>query len=91
VHPSAVGRRVEVAADLDSVRVTLAGRILAPHPRCWTKHQSITDPDHARAAALLRQQPQALPPVETDVEQRPLSDYDSPFGLDEPDDLGTVA
>jgi len=81
VHPTAVGRRVDAAADLQTVTVTLAGRVLAQHPRCWAKHQSITDPDHAAAAALLRQQPRALPPVEAEVEQRPLSDYDSAFGL----------
>ncbi len=97
VHPSAVGRRIDVAADLEHVTVTLAGRVLAQHPRCWAKHQSITDPDHAAAAAVLRQQPRAVPPAETDVEQRPLSHYDSAFGLDgltgltELDELGTVA
>ena len=88
VHPSAVGRRVDVTADMETVAVTLAGRVVAQHPRCWAKHQSITDPAHAAAAAVLRQHPRVVPPVETDVEQRPLTDYDSAFGLT---DLGTVA
>jgi transposase len=38
VHPTAVGRRVEVVADLESVAVTLAGRVVAQHPRCWARH-----------------------------------------------------
>lgn len=97
VHPSAVGRRVEVTADLQAVTVTLAGRVVAQHPRCWAQHQSITDPAHAAAATELRKQPRVVPPDQTDVEQRPLSDYDSAFGLDDVTDpagfqsLGTVA
>ena len=34
-HPSAVGRRVEVAADLETVTITCAGRQVGQHPRCW--------------------------------------------------------
>ena len=60
VHPAAVGRRVDVAADLERVRVTCEDRILAEHARCWAKHQSLTDPVHARAAELLRKERMSL-------------------------------
>jgi transposase len=86
VHPSAVGRLVEVRADLRTVTVTLAGRPVAEHERCWADHQSITDPQHSQAAVELRAQLLAQRrqprPVEQQVEQRPLSDYDAAFGLD---------
>ena len=85
VHPSAVGRLVEVRADLQTVTVTLAGRSVARHERCWADHQSLTHPQHAQAAAELRAQLTAQrrqpKPVEQQVEQRPLSDYDTAFGL----------
>jgi transposase len=84
VHPAAVGRRVEVAADLDLVRVTCGGQVVACHARCWADHQSITDPEHARAAAAARQarQQTASRPTETLVEHRDLADYDRLLNLD---------
>lgn len=42
VHPTAVGGRIEVTADLDRVRVFCGGRPVADHPRCWARHQSAT-------------------------------------------------
>ncbi|MFF0457842.1 hypothetical protein [Nocardia africana] len=85
VHPGAIGRRVEVRADLDQVVVTVAGAELARHQRCWADHQTITDPDHAAAAADLRRSRRliAVPAIDTDVEHRNLSDYDRMFDLDE--------
>ena len=85
VHPSVIGRRVEVVADLDRVVVTSAGRVVADHARVWANHQSITDPDHAAAATAMRHARQHLPAPEVvgEVEQRPLSDYDAVFGLTE--------
>ena len=85
VHPAAVGRRVDVAADLEWVRVACEGRILAQHARCWAKHQSLTDSEHARAAELLRRgrMSPARPPADTDVERRSLADYDRLLGLEE--------
>jgi hypothetical protein len=81
VHPSAIGRVVEVRADLQTVTVTAAGRLVASHPRCWARHQSLTDPDHQRAAALMRTGlPRAATAAE-DIERRVLSDYDTAFGL----------
>jgi len=82
VHPSAIGRRVEIAADLDQVVVTCGSAQVARHPRCWAAHQSITDPAHAAAAAALRRarRPAAGPAISTVVEQRSLADYDRLFG-----------
>lgn len=76
VHPRAVGRRVEVRADLDAVVVTLAGVEVARHPRCWAKHQTITATDHEHAAKVMRAF--ELPAVDDPdlVEIRDLSVYD---------------
>jgi transposase len=84
VHPAAVGRRVEIAADLEQVVVTLQGKVVARHERCWADHQSITDPAHAAAASELRQSRRliSVPAVDTDVEHRSLADYDRMFDLD---------
>ncbi|MET9303658.1 IS21 family transposase [Micromonospora aurantiaca] len=85
VHPSVVGRRVEVTADCDLVTVFCDGRVVARHDRCWAKHQSITDPAHRQAAADLRVAAQrtSTAAVDAQVERRPLADYDRMFGLDE--------
>jgi len=90
VHPAAVGRRVEVAADLDRVRAFCDGRLVADHARCWARHQTISDPAHLQAAARLRHQRAALAATSTrrvgDVEEvqlRCLGDYDAAFGLDD--------
>jgi transposase len=82
VHPAAVGRRVDVTADLEHVTVTCAGRPVAEHPRCWARHQTLTDPAHARAAAELRGRQQARPPAGDDVEYRDLADYDVACGVE---------
>ena len=50
VHPVAVGRRIEVTADLERVRVWCGGALVADHDRIWAKHQTISDPDHVDAA-----------------------------------------
>lgn len=85
VHPSVVGRRVEVTADAGQVEVFCDGRLVARHARCWAKHQSITDLVHRQAAADLRTAARQAPApaVTTEVEHRRLSDYDRMFGLDE--------
>jgi len=78
VHPSAIGRIVQVAADLERVQITCDGRRAGEHPRCWAGHQSITDPAHAVAAAGLRlaHRLTLTRPADTVVEQRDLADYD---------------
>jgi transposase len=84
VHPAVVGRRVEVAADLDGVRVHCDGRLVADHVRCWARHQTISDPDHLRAAARLRAERAAVTGRDdTQVQLRCLADYDAAFGLDD--------
>ena len=50
VHPAVIGRRIEVTAGLDRVRVFCDGRLVAGHQRAWAKHQTITDPGHLAAA-----------------------------------------
>ena len=83
VHPAAIGRRVELRADLHRVQVFCDGRLVADHPRVWAKHQTITDPGHRQAADQLRRDRlTVLPaPEEQQVEQRRLDDYDLAFGL----------
>jgi transposase len=84
VHPAVVGRRVEVAADLDQVRVWCEGRLVADHQRCWARHQTISDPDHLQAAARLRAERAAVTGRDdTQVQLRCLADYDAAFGLDD--------
>jgi transposase len=84
VHPGVIGRRVQVSADLQRVRVSCEGKLVADHPRCWARHQSLTDPAHASAAAALRKERVSLArqPQDTDVERRVLADYDRALGLD---------
>lgn len=84
VHPVAVGRWVEVIADLDVVRVRCAGQVVADHRRCWADHQTITDPDHSQAAAVMRQARRMAEqrPTDTPVQYRDLTDYDRLLELD---------
>ena len=86
VHPGVIGRRIEVVADLDRVRVLCGGNLVADHARIWGWHQTISDSEHVAAAkALRRQRAGVLRPVpEPDVEQRCLADYDTALGLDGP-------
>jgi hypothetical protein len=84
VHPAVVGRRVEVAADLDRVRVWCEGRLVADHLRCWARHQTISDLGHLQAAARLRAERAAVTGGDdTQVQLRCLADYDAAFGLDD--------
>ena len=84
VHPSAIGRRVEVIADLHRVRVRCDGRTVADHERVWAWHQTISDPEHVTAAKALRRERAGVlrPASEPQVEQRCLADYDTALGLD---------
>jgi transposase len=94
VHPSVIGRRIEVVTDLDRVRAFCEGRVVADHERLWAKHQSMTLPEHEAAAKQLRRDRIGVvrPAPEPQVEIRCLDDYDTALGvigLDEVD--GTVA
>ena len=88
VHPGAIGRRVEVTADLARVRVTSDGRPVADHPRVWARHQTISDPEHVRAARGMRRDRRQVPrpAAPPDVDIRCLADYDTAFGLDDSPD-----
>jgi transposase len=78
VHPTAIGRRVLVRADLDRIQVWCDGSLVADHERAWARHQTISDPAHVKAAQLLRQQRfTVVPATEIQVEQRSLADYDT--------------
>lgn len=82
VDPAAIGRIVDVSADLERVRVRLDGRVVAEHQRVWARGLTITDPGHVEIAARLRkqfQQPRTIGVV--DDLARDLGDYDRAFGL----------
>lgn len=81
VHPGAIGRRVQVSAGLEQVRVRLDGRIVAEHRRCWANHQTITDPAHRVAAEAMRKTPKPAATPEHDVQERDLRAYDVAFGI----------
>ena len=91
VHPTVIGRRVEVVADLARVRVFCAGQAVADHERIWAKHQTLSDPEHVAAAKRLRHERIGLlrPVAEPDVQIRCLDDYDVALGIDDTD--GSVA
>jgi transposase len=88
VHPAAIGRQVTVLTDTDQVRViTTDGELVAEHSRCWARHQTLTDPEHAEAGRRMRHQVQQLrqaptpatAPSMVEVEQRALDSYDRLF------------
>ena len=83
VHPRAIGRRIEVTADLDFVVVTCAGEEIARHRRSLAPHRTITAVDHARARREMRARKldEATDAVDIDVEQRDLAVYDKALGI----------
>jgi hypothetical protein len=92
VDPSAIGRLVDVTADLERVKVRANGRIVADHPRVWARGTTVTDPVHVEIAATLRkqfQQPRAVANGEESL-ARDLADYDRAFGLIDGADEGEV-
>lgn len=88
VDPVAIGRLVDVSADLERVKVRAEGRLLADHPRMWSRSGTLTNPAHVESAAVLRRRFQhrdtpaagSNDTAETDL-QRDLFDYDRAFGL----------
>jgi transposase len=84
VHPAVIGRRVEVVADLERVRVRCEGQLVADHPRLWARHQTVSDPQHVAAAKVLRRERLELvrPTAEPQVQVRCLADYDIALGVD---------
>jgi hypothetical protein len=49
VHPTVIGRRVELVVDLNQIRVLCDGRLAALHERSWAGEQTIQDPAHLTA------------------------------------------
>lgn len=84
VDPAVIGRRIEVVADLERVRVFCDAKLVADHERIWARHQTLTDAAHRRAAIALRRDRLHVvrPPAEPDVQIRCLADYDDALGLD---------
>ena len=93
VDPTMIGRFVDVHAGLDTVVITCAGAPAGVHQRCWSSHQTITDPAHVSTAAGLRTAFAArtadmrgpttkqMAGVGAVVGVRALSDYDALFDL----------
>ena len=83
VDPSVIGQMVDVAADLEGVRVRAQGRIVAEHVRVWARGTTLTDPTHVQTAAWLRkqfQQPRTVAAAGDDL-VRDLFDYDRAFAI----------
>ncbi|WP_196831139.1 IS21 family transposase [Frigoribacterium sp. CG_9.8] len=82
VDPTAIGRLVDVTADLERVRVRLGGRVITEHARVWARGSTITDAAHVATARRLREQFQSPRAITIDDElTRDLADYDRAFGL----------
>nr|WP_148258079.1 IS21 family transposase [Pseudarthrobacter phenanthrenivorans] len=81
VHPQAIGRFVDVTADLETVTISLDGRCVGCHPRSWGAGLTVTDSDHVEAARTMRKAFQnPAPPTDT-AGLRDLADYDRAFGV----------
>ncbi len=86
VDPVAIGRKVTVHADLTAVTIRWGERIVGTHDRHWGRHQTLTDPVHAAAAATMRLRAGRITgpvPADDEVQVRSLADYDRAFGLHE--------
>ena len=82
VDPTAIGRMVDVSADLDRVRVRAEGRLVADHARVWARGITITDPAHVsapRRCCAPRSRAPRTTPASEDL-ARDLADYDRAFG-----------
>lgn len=86
IDPTAIGRMIDLAADLEHVTARCGGALVASHPRSWARQQTVTDPVHVQTAARLREDFQQPRPARTDVDEdgllRDLADYDARFGVD---------
>ena len=88
VDPTVIGRMVDVAADLDRVRVRAEGRIVAEHARVWARGTTVTDPAHvesSRAGCASSSNSPAPSSASGDDLVRDLGDYDRAFGLSDHD------
>lgn len=79
-HPAAIGRMVDVHADLARVTVRLNGHVIADHDRALGTARTITDPEHVESARELRARFQTPAPAEAaEPWERDLADYDTAF------------
>jgi hypothetical protein len=84
IHPKAIGRRIQVRADLEWVTATLDGEEVARHRRSLVPHQTLTDPAHGRARRQMREEQEATPAApaaDIEVEERDLATYDEALGV----------
>jgi hypothetical protein len=81
VNPRYIGRFVDIRADLETVVVTCEGVEVARHRRCYASHESHLDAAHAMTLRKMRAEQVPVPAVETEVEERDLSVYDSALGV----------
>ena len=82
VDPAAIGRMVDVHADLTRVTVRLSGMIIATHQRALGSAATITDPDHVISAKALRVRFQTPTPADTSESlERDLADYVTAFDV----------
>ncbi len=81
VDPRAIGRRVQIRADLEEVVITDGTDVLGRHQRSWAKHQTLTDPDHDMARKVMHAFALALSEDHGGVEERDLAVYDRMTGM----------
>ena len=67
--------------DLEAVVVTAGADEVARHPRCWARHQTLTDPAHRLAARVQAVFAAALADDDGGVEVRDLAAYDRALGV----------
>ena len=81
VDPRAIGRRVEIRADLETVTITCSGELVGRHERSLRKHRTVTDPAHDAARVAMRTERRRAHLGESEVEVRDLRSYDELFGV----------
>lgn len=82
VAPTAIGRMVNINADLRRVWVRHDRRVVADHARVWARQMTVTDPAHVAAAQQLREEFARPRSPDDHALERDLADYDRAFGLD---------
>ena len=96
VHPSVIGRFVDITAGLSDVVIGCGEVTVADHTRSWANHVTIADPQHVRAAKELRRdyrlQELTIAAANAarvrahrdghEVPMRALPDYDALYGVD---------
>lgn len=83
VHPKAIGRRITIRVNADTVTVTCGRQSVACHERVLAKHVTVTDPAHdaARRARTTQTRLPLAETADTQVAVRDLADYDRALGV----------